>query len=53
VCNIYEGNRLSSVEAKTKVVDSLIKKLIWGKATPVDSLLRDAHANIIAFDDTI
>jgi len=53
VINVYETNYLFGVEAKDRIVDSFVKRLIWGKSTKIDSLLYDAHVNIDDFDDAI
>jgi len=53
VINAYETNRLFGVEAKNRIVDPLVKRLIWGKSTKIDPLLHDAHANIDDFGDAI
>ena len=53
VINVYETNRLFDVEAKDKIVNSLVKRLIWSKSTKIDPLLHDAHVNIDDFGDAI
>lgn len=46
VIETYENHCRSGEEAKEKVGDPLVRKLVWGKPRRIDLLLREAHTNI-------